>query len=235
MPQIEISSKIVEADENFSRKLGVSWVSQENGRADYVMMGFSPAAGFDPTMQLKSVIGSAGALGKLNTMLSMAENQNQINVVSNPKVTVQNSKEAIIVQGKKVPYYTAKEDQNGNLKSMVEYVSAALQLKVTPFAASDGSILLNLNIEKNVPAPTAPGLPPELDVKSSITEVLVNNGETLVLGGIYEDRSENNVTGVPVLKDIPLLGWLFRGKSRLEGKRELLIFVTPKIIDSTVL
>ena len=193
-------------------------------------MGFSPAAGIDPTMQLKSVIGSAGALGKLNTILSLAENKNQITIISNPKITVVNNKEAFIVQGRKIPYYTNKADSRGNVNPSVEYVDANLELKVTPQVSAEGTVLMTLSVQKNIPLPTQAGLPPEIDVKSSNTEVMVNNGETIVLGGIYQDSKENGESGVPILKDIPLLGWLFKSWNKVEMRKELLIFVTPKVI-----
>ncbi|QIC80120.1 type IV pilus secretin PilQ family protein [Acinetobacter indicus] len=154
-------------------------------------------------------------------------------VISTPKVLTADKQQAKVASGTQIPYQSA-EGGGVNAVSTTEFIDATLSLDVTPSITPDGKVQMNLNITSDSPgAPTPTG---QLTInKNSInTNVLVNNGETVVLGGIFEQQTANQQTKVPFLGDIPYLGRLFRKDIKSDNKRELLIFVTPRIVNDSV-
>jgi type IV pilus assembly protein PilQ len=109
-----------------------------------------------------------------------------------------------------------------------EFIEAALSLEVTPHITADGSVNMKIKASNNSPGT---GSPPSISKKEATTELVVKNGETTVIGGIYVDRDTDAETGVPYLSEIPLLGWLFKSNTKNKNKNELLIFITPKIMN----
>lgn len=154
-------------------------------------------------------------------------------VISTPKVLTADKQQAKVASGTQIPYQSA-EGGGANAVSTTEFIDATLSLDVTPSITPDGKVQMNLNITSDSPgAPTPTG---QLTInKNSInTNVLVDNGETVVLGGIFEQQTANQQTKVPFLGDIPYLGRLFRKDIKSDNKRELLIFVTPRIVNDSV-
>ncbi len=151
-------------------------------------------------------------------------------VVSTPRIVATNQREARILQGTEIPY----QESASSGATTVQFKQAVLSLTVTPQITPDDRIIMDLKITKDsvgqVVATATGGQVPSIDKKELATQVVVNDGETVVLGGVYETELRNTVNKVPVLGDIPGLGYLFRNKSKIDNNKELLIFVTPKIL-----
>ncbi len=179
--------------------------------------------------------GSGGTLGifigsitdsvQLDLQLSALENDGKGKVISNPKVVTSDNKAALIKQGQQIPY--ASVSQSG---TQTEFKDAVLSLEVTPQVTKDNNIRLKIKATKDRPI-AIPGSPvPGIDKKESSTEVIVRDGETAVIGGIYEMTEDEGEAGLPGLRNIPVLGWLFKKDTKIKQKSELLIFITPLII-----
>jgi type IV pilus assembly protein PilQ len=162
--------------------------------------------------------------------ITAAQNEGRGEVVSAPRVITANGKEASIEQGVEIPY----QESASSGATTTQFKKAVLSLKVTPQITPDDRIILDLTVNKDsvgaVVASATGGFVPSIDTREITTQVLVNDGQTVVLGGIMETERRDNVNKVPYLGDIPGLGVLFRSKSRTDNKDELLIFVTPKIL-----
>ncbi len=162
--------------------------------------------------------------------ITAAQNEGRGELVSAPRVITANGKEASIEQGVEIPY----QESASSGATTTQFKKAVLSLKVTPQITPDDRIILDLTVSKDnvgavVPSATG-GFVPSIDTREITTQVLVNDGQTVVLGGIMETEKREIVSKVPYLGDIPGLGVLFRSKSRTDNKDELLIFVTPKIL-----
>jgi type IV pilus assembly protein PilQ len=165
----------------------------------------------------------------LDLELSALETENRGEIIASPRITVANQQEAYIEQGTEIPY--VQSTSSG--ATSVEFKKAVLSLKVTPHITPDNRIILDLVVTQDTrgeTVSTSTGPAVAIDTQEIKTQVLVDNGETIVLGGIFQQISTNDVTKVPLLGDIPIVGGLFRNKVSIEQKRELLIFVTPKIV-----
>lgn len=151
-------------------------------------------------------------------------------VISSPRVITANQKEANIKQGVEIPY----QESSSSGATTTQFKEAVLSLTVTPQITPDDRIIMDLLVTKDsigeVITTERGGSVPSIDTRSVETQVLVNNGQTVVLGGIYETEMGETVTKVPYLGDIPILGILFKSKRVTSQKSELLIFVTPKIL-----
>jgi type IV pilus assembly protein PilQ len=189
------------------------------------------------------VIGAAGQLalsilnlgsGNLvNIELSALEADNRGKVVSSPRVITADKKKAVISQGTEIPYLTAAASG----ATTVVFRAAVLELSVTPRITPDDRIIMDLDVKKDSVGAlinSAAGPVPTIDTKKVSTQVLVDNGDTIVLGGIFEQTTRTTVDKVPFLGDIPFLGNLFKRTSKQDDKTELLIFVTPKIVKETL-
>ena len=165
----------------------------------------------------------------LNLELSALESDQKGKVVSSPRVTTANQQKAIIEQGTKIPYLQASSSGAAN----VAFIDATLSLEVTPQITPDEKIIMDLLVKKDRVGQVFFGTP-SIDTQRVTTQVLVSNGETAVLGGIYEQTERTNVDKVPFFGDIPILGNAFKRKVRQDDKTELLIFITPKIMDESL-
>jgi type IV pilus assembly protein PilQ len=185
------------------------------------------------------VTGAAGSLaltilnlgsGNLvNVELSALEADNRGKVVSSPRVITADKKKAVISQGTEIPYLTA----SASGATTVAFRPAVLELSVTPRITPDDRIIMDLEVKKDSLGQlinSSNGPVPTIDTKRVNTQVLVDNGDTIVLGGIFEQTTRTTVTKVPMLGDIPVLGYLFKTTIKQDDKTELLIFVTPKIV-----
>lgn len=165
----------------------------------------------------------------VNLELTALESDNRGKTISNPRVLTADQVEAVIEQGDEVPYLQATSSG----ATSVAFKKATLSLKVKPQITPDGRIIMTLDIHKDaVGASTNAG--PAIATKQVKTEVLVDNGGTVVIGGIYTQNERNDVTRVPVLGDLPYLGFLFRKTEKTDTKTELLVFITPKIVSDTL-
>jgi type IV pilus assembly protein PilQ len=187
----------------------------------------------NPAGSLAFTILNAGHM--LDVELSALQQEGRGEVISNPRVVTSNQKEAVISQGKEVGYVTISPQQGGNNTPIpnVQFKDVLLELRVTPTITADGRVFLNMAVKKDEIdsfVNTSIGSVPQINKRSVNTAVLVNDGQTVVIGGVYEFTDRNDVTKVPFLGDLPFLGNLFRQKSKTKEKAELLIFVTPKVI-----
>jgi type IV pilus assembly protein PilQ len=185
------------------------------------------------------VVGAAGSLalsilnlgsGNLvNVELSVLEADNRGKVVSSPRVITADKKKAVISQGTEIPYLTAAASG----ATTVSFKPAVLELSVTPRITPDDRIIMDLEVKKDSVGQIFAGVP-SIETKKVATQVLVDNGDTIVLGGIYEQTTRQTVDKVPFLGDVPVLGYLFKRTLKQDDKTELLIFVTPKIVKESV-
>lgn len=169
----------------------------------------------------------------LDVELSAIQQQGRGEVISNPRIVTSNQKEAVIRQGKEIGYLTVSGGQGGNVPT-VQFKEALLELKVTPTITNDGRVFLDMGVKKDELdswiSLGAFGQVPQIARREVNTAVLVEDGQTVVIGGVYEFSDRSDITKVPFLGDIPILGNLFRNKSRGKSKAELLIFVTPRVM-----
>ncbi|OGS10928.1 MAG: hypothetical protein A2234_09800 [Elusimicrobia bacterium RIFOXYA2_FULL_58_8] len=255
--QVLIEVKLIEVSLVDEFDLGVNWgyasgpdakgrfVGTTNSLADIRSAGVgtnfpnSASAGTGVDLVAKNVYGGF-RLGKitstsfLDLAITAAAKKGKAKVLSDPKVATLNNKEANINITSQIPYETTEitNSASGSVSTKkVTYVTTGIVLKVTPSITSDGRISMKVNPSVSQPSATAGTTAPSVDTRSADTNVVVNNGETIVIGGLIHDTQSDTVTKVPLLGDIPLLGALFRKKSVARNRLELLIFVTPKIIE----
>jgi protein transport protein HofQ len=223
--QVEIVAKMVDVDHKTSRELGVSWSALNLSTGDLAGDIVSGQRVLSPFSTVR--VGTVQSWGDLNVILDALERSNKANIISNPKITTADNKEASILVGKEIPLIVS--DEAGN--PITELKKIGVILRVTPHVNSDGTITMDLHPELSDLAAEATvqgGV--IINLQEADTRVVVKDGETAVIGGLISDVESQLRTGVPVLKDIPLLGPLFRYENKAVQKRELIIFVTPKIV-----
>ena len=258
-PQVLIEARMVESSTNFTRALGIQWggglfFSQRGGNptglvfpnnvgisgaadtpADLAAAGVVPPPGFAvnlPSAATNSGIGlnlgSVGNFGFLNIRLTAAEANGEAKVISAPRVTTLNNKKARISQGTS---FTVAANTTG-AASPFTTVEANLSLDVTPHVTADGSVLMTIQITNNRPniAAGGAGVPP-VDTKQAQTEMLVKDGDTAVIGGIYTRNQGENFNQTPFLGSIPILGWLFKSYQETDARTEMIVFITPRIVN----
>ena len=253
--QVMIESRIVEASDLFSRSLGVrlGYREEAGGRGvlgtdprltvggalgtvaplagqDGVVPAFNPA---NLNVNLPAAGGSVFSMILFNSSrtrfvdleLSALQADNKGKIVSSPRVITSDQVEATIEQGTEIPYQSATSSG----ATSVSFKKATLSLKVKPQITPDDNVIMNLRINKDSVSGLAVS-PPAVDTKQIVTEVLVENGGTVVIGGIYEQTELSGTNKVPVLGDLPYIGFLFKQTIKRDDRRELLIFITPRII-----
>lgn len=257
-PQVEIEARIVQTTREFARSLGVQWgigaraagrlgntlplafpnQGSVTGRATPDVQGPTGEQGFDAPQTLVNLgvtgattavglaLGSVNGAVNLDVALSALERSGQGRLLSTPRVSTQNNVEAEITQGIQIPIQTV-----ANNTVTVTFKDAALTLKVTPQITASNTVIMRIALENASPdfSRAVNGIPP-IDTQRALTQVLVSTGETTVIGGIYISREQAAQDRTPGLHRVPLLGWLFRRDSITDESRELLIFITPRII-----
>jgi type IV pilus assembly protein PilQ len=254
--QVEIEAKIVQTGTDTARALGVQWgvsgrMASEYGNTAPVafpaqsgVSGRTVSTQGDPTGPARLTVPSAVNLGvskatsalgismgtlngafNLDVALSAIERKGLGKILSQPKVMMQNNFEAEMTQGVQIPIQTVS-----NNTVTVTFKDAALTLKVKPQITASDTVMMAITLENASPdySRSVNGIPP-IDTQRAITQVLVNDAETMVIGGIMKSQETSSKDGVPGLSRIPLLGWLFRREEFTEELRELLIFITPRI------
>jgi type IV pilus assembly protein PilQ len=239
-PQVMIEARIIETTKQFSRDLGIAWGF--NGIAD-AAHGNTTGLIFPNNGTVKGGVnltkgGNNGTLAltlgnvlntfNLDVALQAAENEGLVHVLSAPKVATLNNQQAQIQSGVQIPVQTI-----ANNTVTVQYVNATLRLEVTPQVTAEGTVVMTINIEKREPqlaflVPGATNAP--IATKEASTKLLVRDGGTAVIGGIYKVTTSQGEDRVPGLANIPIIGHLFKNKSRSETNDELLIFITPRVI-----
>jgi type IV pilus assembly protein PilQ len=184
---------------------------------------------FGAAGQLALSILNLGSGNLVNVELSALEADNRGKVVSSPRVITADKRKAVISQGTEIPYLTAAASG----ATTVVFKPAVLELAVTPRITPDDRIIMDLEVKKDSVGQVFSGVP-SVDTKKVSTQVLVENGDTIVLGGIFEQTTRTTTNKVPLLGDLPVLGVLFRNVDKQDDKTELLIFVTPKIVKDTL-
>lgn len=229
--QVMIESRVVIAANEFARELGVrfgfSRTSDTTGNDSIRNMNFLinlPAR--DPAGTADFLIGKVGS-HLLRLELSAMQREGKGEIISNPRVVTSNDQKATIKVGQEVPY----QESAASGATTISFKEAVLELDVTPHITPDDRIQLNLTVRKDNPdwSRQVLGVPP-IDTRSVNTKVLVDNGETVVLGGVYERETTKNKESVPFFGELPLVGNLFRRTTQTDRNGELLIFVTPNIL-----
>ncbi len=262
-PQVLISARIVQADNDFTKGLGVQWggsfVSQSD-RNHFGLSGINTGAARNvfsttttagnvpnwsttavptpslavnmPTNQAAGFGITIGRLGgtalDLDLRLDIGETIGSANVIARPKIVTMDNKKATIRQGEKYPYVV--RDDDGQLSTELKDIE--LVLEVTPRIAFDGSVNMEISVKRNAIGSIVNSLgDPSIASREAETEVLVKNGETSVIGGIIEEETRENINRVPFLGKLPIIGLLFKGETKDTSKKELLIFITPQVLE----
>jgi type IV pilus assembly protein PilQ len=237
--QVMIEARIVEATSTFTRSLGVNWgVHFRDGSGSFMGInsldtgfgGLTSAApttgtGVNPGGSMGISFGTLTSNIQLDMRLNAAASAGLIKIVSTPKVATINNKTAKITQGQQIPYTSSTSD-----KVETKFIEAALSLEVTPHINANGTIGMKIDAKNDSPGTSSGGAAPPINKKQATTEMLLRDGETTVIGGIYVDSDTESDDGVPFLMDIPFLGTLFKTNSKSKTKTELLIFITPRIL-----
>ncbi len=251
-PQVEIEARIVQANKNYARQLGIQWGF--NGRLDPSLgnttnLAFpnsvnvggragsqGPAGGTQtstavnlgasaPNSAIGLALGSINGAFNLDFALSAAETSGNLRVLSTPRVSAQNNMEAEITQGVQIPIQTV-----ANNTVTVSFRDAALTLKVTPQITAAGTVIMKIALENAQPdfSRSVNGIPP-INTQRANTQVLVSDGQTTVIGGIFVSQEQSVNDRTPGLSQVPLLKWLFKRDDLRDQSTELLIFITPRI------
>lgn len=258
VPQVQIEARIVQADTVYARGLGIQWGFQAGNRTptdffsvtnltgpfgqiagtgtDTITRNFlvnlpAQVGGLPAVPSIGWTFGKLGGDFALDMRLSAGELLGLSKVIAAPKITTLDKREAKISQGESIPFQTTSLQG-----TQTTFVDANLELNVTPQITSrdpkeDGKrILMRVRATRNAVGARSNPAGPSIDRREATTQVIVRDGETMVIGGVFVDTQNNNVQGVPYLSRMPVLGWLFKNKSEGVSKQELLIFLTPSII-----
>ncbi|MFO7543405.1 MAG: type IV pilus secretin PilQ [Thiobacillus sp.] len=227
--QVMIEARVVVATDGWSRDLGarLNFSLSRSGGNQSVSGGGQLLPAVTPNLIMSLVDGANGNL--LGLELRALEADERGKVISNPRVVTSNQKPAVILNGTQIPYITPG---TANSPATVTFKDAFLCLLVDPQILNNDSIILTVEVQKDAVRDIAAiGDNPAIDTKRIKTQVRVNNGETLVLGGIFDGSENSTVSKVPLLGDIPVLGNLFKSTTKENSKTELIIFLTPRILD----
>ena len=254
-PMVLIEARIIEANLSFQNELGVQWgfllgKAGARGMAGggssgtslgspvnrLVDLAASPRTGIGANAGpgaagILAAIFSRGTIQELDITISAHENKGDVKIISSPKIATLDNKEASIEQGLRIPYL--KLTTEGTVTT--DFIDANIKLTVTPHVTNDGTIKLIVKVKKDAPdtSITVQGVP-SIDKKEAISEVLIKDSGVVAIAGIYTIDKEVNNEGVPLFNKIPLLGWLFKRENKQDNRKDLLIFISPKIMKDEV-
>jgi type IV pilus assembly protein PilQ len=261
-PQVVIEARIVEANMTFQRELGVSWgflaakgkiTSGTQTSVGGGLLGASPLTspltplnlitnlpatpqggvpgGVSSPGVLEMLFTSKHGLRQLDIQISAHENEGNVKIISSPKIATLDNKEASIEQGLRIPY--RKLTTEGTVTT--DFIDANLKLTVTPHVTTEGFIKMVIKAKKDAPDWThTVDSVPSIDKKEAISEVLVRDNAVVVIAGVYSIEKDDMGEGVPLFNKIPLLGWLFKREAKQDLRKDLLIFISPKILKDEV-
>lgn len=244
--QIRIKAHIIEANRSTAEELGVYW----NGRRHYSKNGGDASSWINASTdtvtganghgtQVSSAAGAAyafsgfwntGGRDTLSLQLSALETEGKINILSSPSITTVDNREAMIESGREIPYQTESDGETS-----IEFKKAVISLEVTPHVIDDGTVKMVIStnkdeIDESIARVGGEYGNPGVITKKAKTEVILLNGQTTVIAGLQKEKSSTSESGVPLFKDIPILGWFFQNSSENLEKEEMLIFITPYIL-----
>jgi len=226
--QVEIMARIVDVDMDVTKDLGINWnVSSYDANAELQNASVPQLlpAGTRPSM----TVGTIRSFAQISATLSVLEAKRKANTISNPRITTVNNKEAKIVGGKKIPI--SLRDESGN--TVTQMYTIGMVLTTTPHINSSENVTLDVKTEISDLDPTATILGGVVILTNEAsTQIVLNDGETAVIGGLLQTKAGKSQSGIPILMDIPFIGALFRSTTTSTAKREILIFLTPHIIKS---
>ena len=235
--QVQIEARIVAADTNFRKELGVKWGGslQLNNSNNLLVEGatnnglFTDLGTTEPATSALS-IGMLTDNTLLNLEISALENDGGGEIISQPKIITSDKHTAVIESGEEVPYQESAA--NGN--ATTSFKKALLSLEVTPQITPDGRIIMTIKLTNNEVDRSTDEPVPSIDTTELSTKVLIEDGQTIVLGGIFKNTTNQSVSKVPLLGDLPGIGRLFRKNVDIDEKAETLVFITPKILSGEV-
>lgn len=241
--QVSIETRIVEASEKFQRTLGVRWgftgnPTEVSTNQQGSVVNLTPTFSSKPTFQsgiasLGFNVGTLDLFGSLDASLSLGEQEDIAKVVASPRVVTLNNQAATIGATSKVSYTNSSVTQGtggATTSTQSSVTEVPLTLQVKPIVSNDGFIKMDVNFTKTTISALKGTSQPDTEERKISNQVIVKDGQTMVIGGVFNSTENISTDGVPGLKDVPLLGALFRSKSTVKSKNELLIFITPKIL-----
>jgi type IV pilus assembly protein PilQ len=241
-PQVIIEARIVQVKPSFNRDLGIQWGGGYTrfGASNTISVNGAENSGALPDIAVNlpatGSVGTLGAVGvsfgrligspiSLDLRLSAGQSRGLTKIVSTPKVAVLDNQTAKIEQGESIPFQTVSQEGTQTV-----FHDANLSLEVTPHITGDGKVAMQIKVAKNLPGETRSSAGPSILRREAHTNVLLNDGETTVIGGIYERTTVDSKNSVPFLSSIPLVGLLFKSASNRDDVEELLVFITPRIV-----
>jgi type IV pilus assembly protein PilQ len=249
-PQVLIEAKIVQISPNYTKELGVTWESgYATTHGDDALIGIGGSGGVDIDLGQGTVdtrgtivdlapsvgpgVGGAISWGYLEPgfgifqKIAALEREEKLEIISSPRIMTLDNEEATIEQGSDIPF--SKQSEEG--VPSIEYKKVTLSLKVKPHVTIDGSIAMKILVKKDqVSAQTGADGQPGIDTRRAENKVMVRNGQTVVIGGVYEETTEDSHNSVPFLGRVPLVGFFFKSTSTSREKVEMLVFITPTIV-----
>lgn len=241
-PQVLIEGRMVEANESFSRAIGVTWTSSgaplrvgSTARGPVTMnptFSVNPGATQSGNFNFNLAVGTLDFFGTLTAALTLAESEQKVKVISAPRVMTLTNETAVINQTTEVP--VRQVTQNGTAtQTTFTFKPLTLKLEVTPQVTADGSVIMKVNVNRQFRGADVSGAGQDafsVNSRDANTRVLVKNGQTAVIGGIFQSDATEGESGIPWLREIPVFGNLFRARSTSREKSELLVFITPRIM-----
>jgi type IV pilus assembly protein PilQ len=234
--QVMIEARVVQSAPSYTRDLGIAWGGTYAGHGGNANIPITGAAGGGNVVNLLGAANGAINVGyivadkyALDATLTAAENEDKLKILSNPRLLTLDNKEASIKQGVQLPYL--KLNENG--VTSTEFKDAVLEMRVKPKITAADTIAINVEVKKDQKsAQTGAGNEPGIDVREIKTDLLVESGKTVVIGGIYETTKAKNIKKVPFFAEIPLIGWAFKSVRDEDTLTEMLVFITVTVVDS---
>ncbi|WP_374078181.1 type IV pilus secretin PilQ [Bdellovibrio bacteriovorus] len=241
-PQVLIESKIVEAQESFTRNIGINWGASgapiklgSTARGPVNMnpsFNINPTAGTPGNLNFNVSVGTLDVFGTLQAALSLSESEDQVKIISAPRIMTMTNEKADINQTTEVP--VRQVTQNGTAtQETFQFKPLTLKLEVTPQVTADGSVIMKVTVNRQFRGADVSSAGQgafAVNSREANTRVLVKNGQTAVIGGIYQSDAVENENGVPWFRELPVVSYLFKTKNTNKSKSELLVFLTPRII-----